>query len=141
MTNPVIVHTRPREAMLEALLFRSVQAMGGMALKLAPTVKGMPDRLVILPMGRMYLIELKADGGKLSPIQKHWHLRAKSMGAEVTVLTGVEEIKDWLRAQIQVFDPTSRPGRKPGSRNRPKPTPEPEQQLAPAGTTVDTIGD
>lgn len=124
-----IVHTRPREAMLEALLFRSVQAMGGMALKLAPTVKGMPDRLVILPMGRMYLIELKADGGKVSPIQHHWHLRAKSMGVEVTVLTGTEEIQEWLRQQIQVFDPVpGKRGRRPGSQNKTKPT-------------VDTIGD
>ena len=138
-----IVHTRPLEAALENYLFNKVRALGGMAIKLAPTAKGIPDRLIILPFNRLYLVELKATGGAVSPIQKHWHERVGEMGVDVHVLVGRAAIDEWLREQVQKYDPLpGKRGRKPGSQNKPKPAgPEHEQQLAPAGTTVDTIGD
>lgn len=120
-----IVHTppSPHEAALERYLFNRVRGLGGMAIKMAPTVKGLPDRLIILPFGRMYLVELKADGGKLSPTQQHWHTRVGQMGVDVYVLTGLAEIDEFLRSRVQEYDPVPRKrGRKPGSQNKPKAT-------------------
>lgn len=71
-----------------------VRALGGMTLKLAPTTAGAPDRLVILPGGRIELVELKAPGGRLRPVQEVWHRKAAARGVRVRVLTG-EEVESY----------------------------------------------
>lgn len=73
--------------------------MGGETYKIAPLHAGNPDRLVMLPGGRMFLVELKAEGGALSPIQILWHERAAQLGTTVVVLTGTREVDEWLRTQ------------------------------------------
>lgn len=93
-------------AVLEADLekyFRKaiVGLLRGRLLKLAPTEVGCPDRLVLLPGGRMYLVELKAEGGTLRPKQKHWHARARLQGTIVHVLTGRAGIDAWIAQRQQ----------------------------------------
>ena len=88
------------ESRLEAELYRAVRGvLGGMIVKLAPLVKGTPDRLVLLPGGRMYLVELKTDVGRLSPAQVEWHRRAALLGITVVVLHGRFELKAWVTAR------------------------------------------
>ena len=94
-----------REAHLERLLYGWVRTLGGVAIKLAPTVNGLPDRLVILPPGEMYLIELKTNLGRVSPIQQVWHTRLAQIGVEVVVLPGVEEIQAWIKARAREMTP------------------------------------
>lgn len=65
-------------------------------MKLAPTIAGIPDRLVLWPGGRSHLVELKTKTGKLRPIQVHRHKELKAMGHEVVVLRGEQDIIDWL---------------------------------------------
>ena len=44
--------------------------MGGIALKFtSPGMAGMPDRLVLLPEGKIYFVELKAPDMDLRPLQ------------------------------------------------------------------------
>lgn len=89
-----------REAQLERFFHSRVrQGLGGHVLKLAPTEAGTPDRLVLLPGGRMYLVELKTESGRLSPIQLAWHRRALRLGTRVHVLYGRAGIRDWLVKQ------------------------------------------
>ena len=88
---------KPNEKQLEALLRLNVRRAGGLTEKLAPTRKGMPDRLVILPGRRMFLIELKAEGGKVSPAQKLFHEEARRCGIVVIVLTGEDQVLEWLK--------------------------------------------
>ena len=85
-----------RESAVEALLHRLVKAAGGLSFKLAPTVKGLPDRLVVLPHGQVFLVELKAEGGRLSPAQRLLHSRLAERGVEVHVLTGPGEVRAWV---------------------------------------------
>lgn len=85
-----------RESAVEALFVREVKKHGGMTSKLAPTDKGIPDRLAIMPGGRIYLVELKAEGGRTSPAQDHWHTRAAERGVSVVVLTGPEQVRSWF---------------------------------------------
>lgn len=83
------------EAALERRFAAAVLRRGGMVVKLAPTVRGLPDRLVLLPGGRIELVELKAPGGRLSLSQRIWHDKAAQRGVIVTVLTGAPEIDAW----------------------------------------------
>lgn len=88
------------ESSLEAHFNRTVRLhLGGRAVKLAPTEKGLPDRLVLLPGGRVYLVELKTLTGRTSAAQDLWHERAAQLGTKVHVLVGREGIDAWITAQ------------------------------------------
>ncbi len=108
------------EAQLEAELFKRVASVGGMAIKMIPTTKGLPDRLVLLPGGRMYLIELKTEDGSLSKLQVHWHQQMARVGIHVYVLVGKAGILNWLRDRLDDAyyedTPKKRPGPKPRAR-------------------------
>lgn len=92
------LRTTHLESNLEAFFTTAVRRAGGIATKLAPTTAGLPDRLVLLPGGRMFLVELKAEGGHLSPIQREWHRRAGELGIVVVTLYGRTEVLDWIEA-------------------------------------------
>jgi hypothetical protein len=83
------------EADLETLFRTRVRQLGGMVEKLAPTNAGMPDRLVLLPHGRIEFVELKTDTGRLRPDQRVWIERAGHLGTPVTVLHGRAEVEAW----------------------------------------------
>ena len=58
------------EKVLEKKLVSEVEKLGGLALKLwAVSVTGLPDRLVLLPIGRVCFVELKTTGKVRSPRQ------------------------------------------------------------------------
>lgn len=86
-----------RESALEQRFNRKVRELGGQSYKICPEyTAGIPDRMVLLPGGRLYLVELKADNGALRPIQRVWHERARELGTEVVVLKGNAEVDAWL---------------------------------------------
>lgn len=86
------------EASLEEYFRKRVRALGGYTEKITGMTKGTPDRLVLFPGGRMYLVELKAETGSVEPLQKVWHARAAALGTKVYVVTGREGVVRWLRA-------------------------------------------
>lgn len=103
--------TRPElEASLEAYFRRAVRTAGGLIYKVAPTVRGLPDRLVVLPGGVMALVELKAVGGRLSPIQEHLHAELAAIGSPVVVLTGREQINSWIGKRFDGLEKVERRG-------------------------------
>lgn len=84
------------ESYIERQFMQIVRARGGMAVKLAPTIAGIPDRLVLWPDGTSHLVELKTKTGPLRAIQVHRHKQLKAMGHVVVVLRGELEMLDWL---------------------------------------------
>jgi hypothetical protein len=101
--------TKMLESQLEAHLRNRVRnALGGKVIKMIPVRAGIPDRIVMLPLGRAYWVELKADNGKLSEIQKHWHAEAAKLGHTVTVLQGRDEIDEWVLRVATAMDPKAR---------------------------------
>lgn len=67
-----------REKTIEAKLVKNVRSMGGLALKFSsPGFDGVPDRLLLLPGGRIAFVELKAPGKMLRPLQVR---RKKAVG-------------------------------------------------------------
>lgn len=84
------------ESKIEKQFALMVRARGGLAVKLAPTIAGIPDRLVLFPNETAYLVELKTTTGKLRAIQVHRHAQLAKMGHHVVVLRGEQDIIDWL---------------------------------------------
>lgn len=89
--------TTPRsESALEGILSAEVRRAGGMSVKLAPTMAGFPDRMVLWPGGRIDLVELKTKTGATRRIQEIWHHRAAKLGTDVKIIRGESELKHYL---------------------------------------------
>ena len=87
-----------REKFIEQKLVLAVKNMGGMALKfVSPGFDGVPDRLVLLPKGKIAFIECKAPGKKLRPLQSRRKRQREMLGFPVYCVDGVEEIDEVLR--------------------------------------------
>lgn len=85
-----------KEVTVEEHLIDGVRARRGLCIKFLPSVAGVPDRIVFLPTGRIYLAELKAPGGRLRPDQRVMHKRLAERGVPVAVLSSKEEVDAWL---------------------------------------------
>ena len=86
-----------REKTIEKELVARVKAMGGIAPKFtSPGFDGMPDRLVLLPGGRMGFVELKASGKKPRALQMARHRLLRRLGFKVYVIDGIEQIDSVL---------------------------------------------
>lgn len=85
-----------RESKIEGQFRDMVRARGGIALKLIPTIAGIPDRLILWPGGLMTLVEMKTKTGKRSAIQIHRHRQLAALGHPVVTLSGEEEMVAWL---------------------------------------------
>jgi hypothetical protein len=86
-----------RESTVERSLVRRVAGYGGMALKWKnPWVSGVPDRVVMLPGGRAYFVELKAPGGVQTPLQRKMAKNMAALGHWVPVLDSPEAVDAWL---------------------------------------------
>lgn len=82
-----------REKTVEEKLVKAVKAMGGICPKwVSPGFDGMPDRIVLLPDGRMAFVEVKAPGEKPRPLQRSRHELLRSLGYRVYVLDKPEQI-------------------------------------------------
>lgn len=85
------------ESKLERRFFTQVKhRLGGRIYKQAPTTKGLPDRLVLLPGGRIFLVELKTSTGQCSPAQLLVHSHMAALGTKVIVLHGQAETDRWI---------------------------------------------
>lgn len=60
-----------RERDLEARCGKRVKRCGGQFVKLIGTT-GLPDRMILLPGGRIFFVEFKTPIGRLSKMQKWW---------------------------------------------------------------------
>lgn len=73
-----------REKTVEGKLVLAVRARKGIAFKfVSPGYDGVPDRLVLLPNGKMAFIELKAPGKKLRPLQERRKAQIERLGFRV----------------------------------------------------------
>lgn len=87
-----------REKAIERKLVKAVQAAGGIAPKLvSPGFDGIPDRLVLLPYGKMVFVEVKAPGKSPRPLQLARHRLLRRLGFRVYVLDGEDQIDRILR--------------------------------------------
>ena len=82
-----------REKQIEQKLVQAVRKSGGMCLKfVSPNFDGMPDRLILLPSGKIAFAELKAPGKKPRPLQLARHKTLMGLGFRVYVIDSIEQI-------------------------------------------------
>ncbi len=82
-----------REKTIEQALVKEVKHRGGICPKFtSPGFDGMPDRLVLMPRGRMGFVEVKAPGKKPRPLQEARHFLLRSLGFKVYVLDHAGQI-------------------------------------------------
>lgn len=86
------------EKTIENYLRLQVKKRGGLALKFtSPGYAGVPDRLVLMPGGMCYFVELKATGKKPTPLQQAMHARFALLGFPVAVIDSKEGVINWLK--------------------------------------------
>lgn len=86
-----------KERTSEETLRDGVAAMGGRCFKLNfPGVAGAPDRLVLLPGGRLFFVELKSKTGALETSQRVMFPKLAALGFPVRVLYGSDDVSNFL---------------------------------------------
>lgn len=72
--------------------------LGGLALKfVSPGQNGVPDRIVLLPRGRICFVETKAPGKKLRKLQEYVCGLIKQLGFEVLRIDTIEKVDAFVR--------------------------------------------
>jgi len=86
------------EARIERRLKNKIKKMGGLAVKFtAPGMAGMPDRLILLPEGKVYFVELKKPGSKLEKLQQKRARDLRKLGFEVYCLDSDQAVDNFIR--------------------------------------------
>ena len=81
------------EKSIEKKLADAVKKRGGLAPKfVSPGLDGMPDRIVLMPGGRLAFIEVKAPGKKPRPLQEARHRILRELGFTVYTLDDKDQI-------------------------------------------------
>ena len=87
-----------KEKEIEKKLVDGIRELGGRAYKwVSPGNDGVPDRIVFLPSGLVFFVELKTESGSLTALQKIQIARLEHQGQKVRVLYGIREVEDFLR--------------------------------------------
>ena len=90
------------ESDIERYLVRRVKDAGGRAYKfVSPTNRGVSDRLIVLPGGRVWFVEVKKIGGRLSPLQRIFAEEIKALGCNYAVLWSKEDVHDFVEARTR----------------------------------------
>lgn len=92
------------EKTLEARLQKEIRKRGGMALKLLSQLhRGLPDRLVLMPGGWCFFVELKSTGKKPTKLQAHCHQLLEKLGFTIWVVDSTEGLNVMLAAVDKVM--------------------------------------
>ena len=82
-----------KESELERALVSEVKREGGEAFKwVSPGNSGVPDRIVMLPDGRIYFVEMKSGRGTLRPVQAKVLERIRALGQEAVIVKGEDAL-------------------------------------------------
>ena len=86
-----------RERDVEAYLVSGLEKINLPCLKFDPSNRtGMPDRVVLLPSGKVVWVELKTDNGHLSQLQLLRHKELERLGHEVVVIWNKEDADNFI---------------------------------------------
>lgn len=92
------------ESDVEKYLCKRVKnELHGWALKfVSPGFNGVPDRIILLPMGRIYFVETKAPGKKLRKLQEYVCGLIKQLGFKVLRIDTKEKVDTFIR-EVQSY--------------------------------------
>ena len=82
-----------REREIEQKLIDAIRAQGGVCWKfVSPGTAGVPDRIILMPMGRIAFVEVKAPGESPRKLQLARHRLLRRLGFKTFVLDKPEPI-------------------------------------------------
>lgn len=91
-------HAEVSEKMIERYLVEKAKNIGLPCLKYSnPNMVGYPDRLLVLPDGRVIWVELKSKGRKPTKIQQARIAELSGMGHEVRVIDNKADIDKLIK--------------------------------------------
>lgn len=86
------------EKEIEKKFRKEIELRNGLCWKFeSPSQRGVPDRLIIVPDGRVIFAELKTPSGRLSPVQKYVLGELRKRRVDARVLRGLEETERFVR--------------------------------------------
>lgn len=91
------------ESALEQAVKRHIEKTGGRCFKwVCPGETGVPDRICVLPAGRIVFVELKRPGRKdgLSPRQKKMFRVLKALGCTAWRIDSLDDLKERLANEV-----------------------------------------
>lgn len=87
------------EKVIEHKLVKAVKENGGLCIKLLTyQFIGLPDRMCLLPFGKIVFVELKTTGEKPRKIQVTVHNALRKLGFRVEVIDSVKQIEPLLNS-------------------------------------------
>lgn len=91
------------EKEIEQYLCKKVKnELHGRAFKfVSPGFNGVPDRVVLVPMGRIYFVELKAPGKKMRKLQIWVADLIRGLGFVVLMIDTKEKVDDFIRSVME----------------------------------------
>lgn len=82
---------------IERKLVVEVKRLGGLCIKInSASMNGLPDRIILLPDGKVAWCELKAPGKKPRQLQLKRHRQLRQLGCKVYVVDNLEMIGGML---------------------------------------------
>ena len=96
-----------KESTVEARLRKGVERAGGRCLKfVSPGHTGVPDRIILMPGGRVYFAELKAPGEKERPRQEYVQRKLAELGLKTyAAVDTFERVADVLSELVEEQKP------------------------------------
>ena len=80
------------ESKIESMVVKGVKNAGGLCLKLSSVfMSGMPDRIILLPGGKIIFAEIKSLKRQLAHIQEKRRVQLETLGFRVVVIKSQEE--------------------------------------------------
>jgi hypothetical protein len=87
------------EKQIEAYFVKRVKELGGIAYKFtSPAHRGVADRVACLPNGSTWFVELKTEGGRMSPLQKVFQSDMARLKQNYVCLWSKEHVDEWLKS-------------------------------------------
>lgn len=90
-----------RERRIEKYLIDKVESFKGEAFKFTSSKRGVPDRIVLLPGGKMFFAEVKAPGKKPTPLQDKRIRDLKSLGFQAEIIDSRSKVDKILKAVMK----------------------------------------
>lgn len=91
-----------KEKEIEQYLVWHVEMAGGLAYKFAsPNQRGVADRVVCLPDGSTWFVELKRPQGRLSELQKLFAYEMQTLKQKYACLWSKEMIDKWVKENVK----------------------------------------
>jgi hypothetical protein len=85
------------ERIVERHLCEAISARGGYCMKfVSPGMRGVADRIVVLPYNRVFFVELKQRGGRIRDHQFLWQSAMLEVGVNVVTLWSVPAVNSWV---------------------------------------------